>query len=84
MLTKQELLDAVWPETAVTENTLTQRIREIREALGDEAQEPRFVRTLARVGYRFVGEVREEPAAEAVPAGVCPPPHARELTRPLF
>ena len=39
-LTKHELFDAVWPDTAVTENTLTQRIKEIREALGDSAQEP--------------------------------------------
>src|SRR5262245_42326930 len=60
VLTKQELLDAVWPETAVSENTLTQRIREIREALADDAQEPRYVRTISRVGYRFVAEVTEE------------------------
>ena len=45
VLSKQELLDAVWPDTAVTENTLTQRIKEIREALEDDAQEPRYVRT---------------------------------------
>jgi DNA-binding winged helix-turn-helix (wHTH) protein len=40
VLTKQELLDAVWQDTAVTDNTLSQRIREIREALEDDAQEP--------------------------------------------
>jgi TolB-like protein/DNA-binding winged helix-turn-helix (wHTH) protein len=63
VLTKQELLDAIWADTAVTENTLTQRIREIREALEDDAQEPRYVRTVSRVGYRFVGDVTEEPSA---------------------
>ena len=62
-LTKQELLDTVWRETAVTENTLTQRIREIREALDDSPQEPRYIRTIARVGYQFVADVTEEIAA---------------------
>jgi TolB-like protein/DNA-binding winged helix-turn-helix (wHTH) protein/tetratricopeptide (TPR) repeat protein len=65
---KQELLDAVWQDTAVTENTLTQRIKEIREALGDEPQEPRWVKTVSRVGYRFIGDVVEEsPAAAPAP-----------------
>ena len=59
-LTKQQLLDAVWGETAVTENTLTQRIKEIREALGDTPYEPTYIRTIARVGYQFVGQVTEE------------------------
>jgi DNA-binding winged helix-turn-helix (wHTH) protein len=63
VLTKQELLDAVWADTAVTDNTLTQRVREIREALGDDAQEPRYVGTVSRVGYRFVGDVAEESSA---------------------
>jgi TolB-like protein/DNA-binding winged helix-turn-helix (wHTH) protein/tetratricopeptide (TPR) repeat protein len=62
---KQELLDAVWPETAVIENTLTQRIKEIRGALGDEVQEPRWVKTVSRIGYRFIGDVVEE-SPEAV------------------
>ena len=61
-LTKRELFDAVWPDTAVTENTLTQRIREIRDALGDDPQEPRYIRTIPRVGYQFVHETEERPA----------------------
>jgi TolB-like protein/DNA-binding winged helix-turn-helix (wHTH) protein/Tfp pilus assembly protein PilF len=54
---KQELLDAVWGDTAVTENTLTQRIKEIRGALDDDPQEPRCIRTVSRVGYQFVAEI---------------------------
>ena len=57
VLTKQELLDAVWRDTAVTENTLTQRIKEIREALGDSAHESAYVRTVPRIGFQFIGEV---------------------------
>jgi TolB-like protein/DNA-binding winged helix-turn-helix (wHTH) protein/tetratricopeptide (TPR) repeat protein len=63
VLTKQELLDAVWPDTAVIENALTQRIKEIREALGDRAQEPIYIRTLPRIGFQFMGEVTETAAA---------------------
>jgi Tol biopolymer transport system component/DNA-binding winged helix-turn-helix (wHTH) protein len=61
-LTKQQLFDEVWPDTAVTENTLTQRIREIRDALGDDPQEPRYIRTIPRIGYQFVHATEEQPA----------------------
>ena len=90
VISKQELLDAIWPDTAVIENTLTQRIREIRDALGDDAQEPRWVKTVSRVGYRFIGEVVEESIRGALP-GRSPsnPPvadavsrHARALDEP--
>jgi DNA-binding winged helix-turn-helix (wHTH) protein len=60
VLTKLDLLDDVWRHTAVTDNTVAQRIREIREALDDNARRPRYVRTVSRVGYRFVGEVTED------------------------
>ena len=62
-LAKQELFDAVWPDTAVTENTLTQRIKEIREALHDSSHEPVYIRTIQRVGYQFIAEVVEDHAA---------------------
>jgi TolB-like protein/DNA-binding winged helix-turn-helix (wHTH) protein/Tfp pilus assembly protein PilF len=77
-LTKQELFDAVWPDTAVIENTLTQRIREIREALGDRAQEPIYIRTVPRVGFQFVADVVETQGdaspGEAVPPAPAPAP----------
>jgi TolB-like protein/DNA-binding winged helix-turn-helix (wHTH) protein/Tfp pilus assembly protein PilF len=72
---KQEILDAVWPDTAVIENTLTQRIKEIRDALRDSAQEPRWVQTVSRVGYRFIGDVVEEspaPSRASEPAALAP------------
>ncbi len=75
-LTKQELFDAVWPNTAVTENTLTQRIKEIREALGDRAQESVYIRTLPRVGFQFVAEAEmdAESAVEGALPAAGPPP----------
>ena len=57
LITKEELLDAVWGETAVSENSLTRAIAVLRRVLGDEARTPRFIETVATVGYRFVCKV---------------------------
>jgi DNA-binding winged helix-turn-helix (wHTH) protein/Tol biopolymer transport system component len=57
---KQELLDAVWTGTFVTEDTLVHAVREIRRVLGDDKDNPRFIQTVPRQGYRFVGEVFAE------------------------
>jgi adenylate cyclase len=54
VVTKDELLDAVWPGIAVTENSLSQCISEIRKAIGDEKQT--LLKTVARRGYRLVPE----------------------------
>jgi pimeloyl-ACP methyl ester carboxylesterase len=54
LLTKDELLDAGWGKTAVSDGVLKVCIREIREALGDDPREPRYVQTVHRVGYRFM------------------------------
>ena len=62
VLTKDELLEAVWPDVNVVENTLAQRIREIREALGDGGHTARFIKTVPRVGYQFIAELDDEPA----------------------
>ena len=53
-VSKQELMDAVWKNTAVTEDVLVQAIGEIRRALGERTGEDRFVQTVPRQGYRFV------------------------------
>ena len=46
----------------VVENTLAQRIREIREALGDGVHDARFIKTVPRVGYQFIAEVDDKPS----------------------
>ena len=56
MVSKRELLDAVWPSVVVEENNLSQAISIVRRALGDSRDEPRFVVTVARRGYKFVGD----------------------------
>jgi DNA-binding winged helix-turn-helix (wHTH) protein/tetratricopeptide (TPR) repeat protein len=57
LVTKDELLSAVWGDTAVTEATLTKSIGEIRDALHDEVRRPRFVETVHRRGFRFVSAI---------------------------
>jgi DNA-binding winged helix-turn-helix (wHTH) protein len=52
LITKEELLDAVWADAAVTESSLTRSIAKLRRALGDDFQEPRYIATVATVGYR--------------------------------
>ena len=62
-LTKSELLDAVWPETAVEESNLTQNVFLLRKVLGSGSDGP--IKTLAGRGYQFAAEITEvEPAAQ--------------------
>lgn len=57
LVTRRELLDTVWRDTAVTDNALTQQISELREALADNARHPRFIRTVPRIGFTFIAAV---------------------------
>lgn len=59
IVSKNELLDAVWAETAVEENNLTQQIASLRRALGERAGEHRFIVTVPGRGYCFVAPVGE-------------------------
>jgi DNA-binding winged helix-turn-helix (wHTH) protein len=57
LVTKDELLDAVWQETSVSENSLTRAVALLRRLLGDDTREPRYIATVPTVGYRFVADV---------------------------
>jgi Tol biopolymer transport system component/DNA-binding winged helix-turn-helix (wHTH) protein len=63
VFSKAELLDAVWGTRFVSESALTTAIGELRDALDDEAKEPRFIQTVPKRGYRLVAEVSVPPAA---------------------
>src|SRR5919197_929007 len=68
VVSKDELLEAVWPETTVSEGVLMVCINELRTALGDPAQTPRYIETVHRRGYRWIGTLpltAPSPAAEA-------------------
>src|ERR1043165_669552 len=55
---KEELLREVWPNTFVEEANLAQHVFTLRRALGDERAVPRYIETVTRRGYRFLGSVR--------------------------
>jgi DNA-binding winged helix-turn-helix (wHTH) protein len=57
LLTKDELLRHVWPDTIVADATLSRTIADVREALSDDAASPKYIETVARRGYRFVAPV---------------------------
>ena len=68
-LTKEEIHKALWPDTFVSDATLTHLVAELRTALGDNARSPRLVKTIHGYGYGFVGEVSESRVPDA--AGGC-------------
>ena len=69
LVTKDELLDAVWGRRFVSESVLKTAVNAIRSALGDDSRQPRFVATVARRGYRFIGlPVGGEPVASGAAA----------------
>jgi len=55
LVTKNALLDAVWGHRFVTDSVLKTAISEVRAALHDDPKQPRFIETVSRRGYRFVG-----------------------------
>jgi TolB-like protein len=59
VVSKDGLLDAVWNGRIVSESTLTSHINAVRKAIGDSGGEQRLIRTIARKGFRFIGEVTE-------------------------
>lgn len=58
VVNKDALLDAVWPNQAVADGVLTRAIYELRQALGDAANDPRYIRNVPRVGYRLLEQPR--------------------------
>jgi len=57
LVTKHDLLDALWPDSFVGDAALKTCMREIREALGDDARKPQYIETLHRRGYRFIARI---------------------------
>lgn len=89
LVSKDALLKSIWNDTAVTDDALVQCVVEIRKALGDDPRRPKFVRTVPKGGYCFIGPVSPggrptaaPPTAEvADPVTVAAPVHARPVRR---
>jgi TolB-like protein len=82
VVSKDDLIGAVWGGRAVSDSTLTSRINAARKAIGDSGEEQKLIRTVARKGLRFVGAVREQqqPRGKVVPPG----DDNREAVRPAL
>src|ERR1700757_4623611 len=59
LVTHDELMEALWPETYVQPQVLRTYMLELRKVLGDDAGQPRFIQTIPKRGYRFVASVME-------------------------
>jgi DNA-binding winged helix-turn-helix (wHTH) protein len=66
LVTKEELFNAVWPDTCVSDGVLRFCLRELRKVLGDDAQAPRFIETVHRRGYRFIGKMTSQKSADTL------------------
>ena len=70
LVTQDEILGALWPETYVNPEVIKKYVLEIRKALGDHHEKPEFIETFPRRGYQFVAPVTEGNAAGSSDAGV--------------
>src|SRR6185295_16000469 len=80
LVTKEELLASVWPETFVSDAVLKVTIRQLRDALDDDPKTPLFIETAHRRGYRFIGNII---ANGVQPAGISTTPRPRDDVQPL-
>lgn len=69
LVTKRDLLDAVWTDVSVTEDMPRISVRELRHVLGDDARAPRYIETVHGRGYRFIG-TGHSTSVEMVPAAI--------------
>jgi TolB-like protein len=70
IVTKDDLIADVWDGRIVADSTLSSRITAVRHAIGDSGDQQRFIRTISRRGFRFVGTIRVDPAG--LPEGAQP------------
>ena len=78
VVSKDDLMAAVWQGRIVSESTLTSRINAARKAIGDSGESQTLIRTVARKGFRFVGALSDQPApSSAEPTHSAFPPSER-------
>lgn len=65
LVTRQALMERLWPDVVVTESSLARCVKEARRALDDDASNPRYIATVPKAGYRFIGRTRPSDAVRA-------------------
>ncbi len=87
---REELQKRIWPADISVDfdHGLNNAVKKLREALGDDAEKPRFIETLSKRGYRFIGTIHNDAPAASPPAAAVAGPRtettARELNRKVF
>ena len=83
LVKKEEILNEIWPNTCITEGLIKDYVRHLRRALGDDPKHPRFIETVHRRGYRFIGRitvVQDKRSAASWPITMGDAYHATEET----
>ena len=83
IVSKDELMAAIWADRIVEENNLTQNISTLRRVLGEKHGENRFIATVPGQGYKFVAVVRVHELAEKLAAAVVVDPPPERLMQPM-
>lgn len=81
VVSKQDLIDAIWEGRAISDSALSSRIKSARKALGDDGAAQKFIRTVHGIGFRFVAELAAPAGRAHVIERDAPPPGA-ETARP--
>ena len=84
VVSKDNVLDAVWAGRNVSESTLTSHVNAVRKAIGDSGGEQRLIRTIARKGFRFVGEVSEVEPSDGVAVPRAEPAGSNDAPAPAL
>lgn len=81
IVTREQLRQRLWPENTFVDYELALRkaVNRLREILGDSAENPRFIETIPRHGYRFIGSLEAAPQADAVPAVIPSQPKKKRM-----
>ena len=84
IVTREQLQKRLWPQDTFVDFdlSLNSAVKKLRQALGDDSENPRFIETLYRRGYRFIGQANGAAAVEALPVST-PPSQERVVSEPL-
>ncbi|HKY05134.1 MAG TPA: winged helix-turn-helix domain-containing protein, partial [Blastocatellia bacterium] len=82
LVEKRRIFEEVWDSVFVTDAALTQCIKDIRKQLGDDAANPRFIKTIPKHGYMFIGDAVGQPVNQPVAEPTAPPVEAPVSERP--
>ncbi len=77
LLSRDDLLDAVWGHSYVTPSTLSRIIAQLRRALADDGERSRYIQTVHGLGYRFIASLKDQQLEQAAALRCAPPAHAR-------